>query len=173
MSNFPGWLKTKELTPNDIDAVIDLQKAVIDALANKDLLRENTEEMFLDCINHGTFIGVFTGEDELVAFGISIDARGTDEDLSIGLATHTAYAPINMKNTMVHPKYRGLGLQRSLLRELADDAAYRGYTHGIATVSPVNKHSLINLLKEDYEYDHIATKYGGKERFVMVKTFNE
>lgn len=69
---------------------------------------------------------------------------------------------------VVHPQYRGLGLQQRLLRDaIALAADIPGITVLLTTVSPKNKYSLRNVQAAGFKILIKKLKYGGRERFIL------
>lgn len=162
-------LNVRILNKNDIQLIMKLQNSIISNLDNKELLRKNTQEMFESCLNKPNItLGVFDGS-KLVALAIGVDARATEEDLSIGLLSHFVERPFNYKSTMVDKEYRGLGLQKKLIKIIEMYACSRGYTDLCATVSEDNLYSINNMLACGFERDHEAIKYGTLKRTIMCK----
>lgn len=162
-------LNVRILNKNDIQSIMNLQESIIFNLENKELLRKNTQEMFESCVKEPNIsLGVFD-EDNLIALAIGVDARGTEEDLSIGLLSHTVECPFNYKLTMVDKAYRGIGIQRKLIKLIEKYAFLKGYTDLCATVSEDNIYSLNNMLASGFERDHEAIKYGTLKRTIMCK----
>lgn len=62
-----------------------------------------------------------------------------------------------------------MALQGILMRRLEQLAVERGYTDLCASISPQNSFSLNNALMLGYKVDHLAIKYGGLERAIVVK----
>lgn len=173
MGKKPIKLKYRELKAKDVDSIMDLQDKVYNSLSDKSLLRKNTKEMFESCVvDPNVSVGVYDG-DKLVAVGIMVDARGTDEDLGVGLKKFEVQKNINFKNVMVLPEYRGLLLQLRLMVYLEEKAKKMGYTHSCTSISPDNFYSRSNALKMGYLYDHSAEKYGGLKRDIFVKEFTK
>ena len=157
------------LKENDVSDIMELQNMIIDRLPDKDLLRKNSSDMFRQVINSGACcIGVYDGEN-LVACGLSHLCQGSEEDLSMHLENHTCTNPVNMKSVMVHPDYRGKGLQRALMKMIEDDLRQRGFDAMICTVSPSNEHSVRNVLAMNYEFDHQEVKYESLLRYIYIK----
>ena len=75
----------------------------------------------------------------------------------------------NADSAVVHPDYRGNGLQRKLL-----EAALTRLRPGIvgigATVSPDNQYSLRNALACGFEIVCRREMYGGYDRYLLAKT---
>ena len=74
----------------------------------------------------------------------------------------------NADSAIVHPDYRGNGLQRKLL-----EAALTRLRPGIvgigATVSPENQYSLNNALASGFEIVCRREMYGGYDRYLLAK----
>ena len=165
-------LNIRMLSGDDIESVMTLQDSVLAGLVDKEHLRRNTEEMMLQSISAPNIaIGVFDKQDDrLIALGIMVDAKGTDEDLSVGLEKFTTDNPINMKSIMVADGYRGNGFQKKLMKMLEEKAVEKGYTHSCTSIHPDNIYSMRNAVSLGYKYDHTARKYGGMVRDILVKT---
>ena len=74
----------------------------------------------------------------------------------------------NADSAIVHPDYRGNGLQRKLLE--AALALLRPGIVGIgATVSPENQYSLNNALASGFEIVCRREMYGGYDRYLLAK----
>ena len=154
----------------DVKAILELQKTILDGLPDRELLRENSEEMFVQCTKEPNLtLGLFA-DGKLSALGILVDATGTEEDLGVGLVCHEVGKSANLKLILVREECRGLGIQRTLMLLLEACVISGGYTHLCSTVSGKNVHSLRNAQAVGYEFDHEATKYGGLARGVYVKT---
>lgn len=77
----------------------------------------------------------------------------------------------NADSAIVHPDYRGNGLQRKLLE--AALALLRPGIVGIgATVSPENQYSLNNALASGFEIVCRREMYGGYDRYLLAKTLS-
>ncbi len=70
---------------------------------------------------------------------------------------------------MVRAGYRGLGLQRRLIREVEKVAVERGFNLLCTTVAPNNEFSINNFLREGYVYAKTEMKYGGLVRNLYYK----
>lgn len=156
----------------DIDKVYHLQGMVINGLKNKEVLRENTKDMFVQCVKEPNLtLGVYDGG-ELAAAAILVVKQEKEEDLSLDLEKHKVVFAANLKLVMVKQEYRGNGFQKALMWLLEKYAYNCGITHLCTTVSGKNYYSLNNIKALDYEYDHSAIKYGGLSREVYVKDIN-
>lgn len=165
-------LKLKICDKNDINNIMELQREVIDSLDDKSLLRNNQQEMFLSCLDYPNLTLGLYDKEKLVALSIFVDARGTDEDLSVDLKKCQVEKCGNYKLIMVRKEYRG-GLQKYLFSYLLYYANKLGFSHLAVTVSPDNEYSLKNILSSGFEIDHEAIKYGGNRRYVCVGSVSE
>ena len=75
----------------------------------------------------------------------------------------------NADSAIVHPDYRGNGLQRKLL-EVALTLLRPGIVGIGATVSPENQYSLNNALASGFEIVCRREMYGGYDRYLLAKT---
>ena len=75
---------------------------------------------------------------------------------------------VHMDTSAVHPAYRGLGLQTSMIREAEKALSGKGHRILLCTAHPENKFSLNNLLGLGYTVQKRIAKYGS-ERFVLRK----
>ena len=75
----------------------------------------------------------------------------------------------NQKLFLVREGYRGLGLQRKLIREVEQLAVQRGFNLLCTTCAPNNNYSINNFLKEGYRFAKTEEKYGGLIRNLYYK----
>ncbi|MBO4961275.1 MAG: GNAT family N-acetyltransferase [Flavobacteriales bacterium] len=160
---------------SSIDTVMEIQKAAFAVMTNPQILRANTREMLLDCLENHYGIGVYTleeGEEKMVAFGVLYFPGNSDENLAHYLyddiENYDIYA--NMKLIIVLPQYRGQGLQRSITEVLEYEARRRGIQELFCTISPYNPHSQNNMTAIGYEFITLVEgKYDGASRNVYHK----
>ena len=162
-------MKLYKCTEADVKIIMDLQQEIIDGLLDKQVLRKNTEKMFLQCTQFPNITVIMKDKQGVVALAIFVDANGTEEDLSGNLVLYKPKKAGNIKLVMVREKYRGNRLQKILMLFLERYAVEKGYTCLCTTVSDKNKYSLNNIVQLSYEYDHSAIKYGGLQRKIFVK----
>lgn len=110
--------------------------------------------------------------DTIVAGFLLVDFPGDQEHnlaLDLGWDKTTLSRCAHMDIACVLPEFRGMGLQKILLREAECTLASMGYTYALATVYPENKPSLQNLLASGYVIGATKPKYGGVLRHVVWK----
>jgi GNAT superfamily N-acetyltransferase len=153
----------------DLQAVIDLNETVYAALPDKSVLRHNSSEMIATCLEEpNVTLGMWDG-DLLVAIGMLYVPQCIEEDHFHDLNLQGNYKSANQKLFLVREGYRGLGLQRKLIREVEKIALARGYNLLCTTVAPNNDFSINNFLKEGYVYAKTEEKYGGLMRNLYYK----
>lgn len=154
----------------DLAAVRGLEGEVLDSLERPDQLRRNTEEMWRACMQAPHLcLGAWADGDgngqeaALVAVAVLfVPAEGGGEALAPLLQSVEAKGlqAANFKICMVHPQWRGHGMQVTLGRMLHEEARRRGIRLLCATASPHNAASVRSLQKLGYTPDHTLTKYG-------------
>lgn len=154
---------------SDLQSVIDLNEAIYSALPDKSILRHNSPEMIASCIEEpNVTLGIWEG-DMLIAIGMLYVPQCIEEDHFHDLGLEGEYKSANQKLFLVREGYRGLGLQRKLIREVEKIALTRGYNLLCTTVAPNNDFSINNFLKEGYVYVKTEEKYGGLMRNLYYK----
>ena len=154
---------------SDLQAVIDLNETIYIALPDKTILRHNSPEMIASCLEEpNVTLGIWDGE-VLVAVGMLYVPQCMEEDHFHDLGLEGEYHSANQKLFLVREGYRGLGLQRKLIREVEKIAMARGYDLLCTTVAPNNNYSINNFLKEGYVYAKTEEKYDGLVRNLYYK----
>lgn len=162
-------MQLRRCTLADFQAVIELNEMVYSALQDKTILRYNSPEMIASCLEEpNVTLGIWEGE-VLVAIGMLYVPQCLEEDHFHALGLQGDYRSANQKLFLVREGYRGLGLQRKLIREVEKLAVARGYNLLCTTVAPNNTFSINNFLKEGYVYATTEVKYGGLMRNMYYK----
>ena len=164
-------MQLRQCQPADLQVIIDLNEVIYAALPDKSVLRHNSPEMIASCLEEpNVTLGVWDG-DLLVAIGMLYVPQCIEEDHfhDLDLQGDYDYKSANQKLFLVRDRYRGLGLQRILIREVEKTAIARGYNLLCTTVAPNNDFSINNFLKEGYVYAKTEMKYGGLVRNLYYK----
>ena len=154
---------------SDFQDIVDLNETVYAALPDKSVLRHNSPEMIASCLEEPNVTLGIWDDDLLVAIGMLYVPQCVEEDHFHDLDLHGNYKSANQKLFLVRGGYRGLGLQRKLIREVEKIALARGYNLLCTTVAPNNDFSINNFLKEGYRYAKTEMKYGGLVRNLYYK----
>ena len=136
-------------------AVYALQNEVRAAMPDPELFVPDTREHIGNYLKYDLCVGAWDGS-RLAAYLILRYCGRTEEN----------YA--NADSAVVHPDYRGNGLQRKMLQ-----AALPLLRPGIvglgATVSPANAYSLNNALASGFVIVCRRAMYGGHDRYLLRK----
>ena len=87
----------------------------------------------------------------------------------IGLSDPELSLVAHMDTIVVHPLYRGQGLQQKLTALAEQDLCSQGFRYFMCTVHPDNKYSKGNMEKQNYKVVKEALKYGGLPRLIFLK----
>ena len=89
----------------------------------------------------------------------------------IGLTDIDLMRVVNMDTAVVHPDYRGHGLQKRMMQQAEKELAESGKHILLCTVHPHNRYSLNNLLSQGYSICKTVALYGS-ERHLMRKNLD-
>ena len=89
----------------------------------------------------------------------------------IGLTDIDLMRVVNMDTAVVHPDYRGHGLQKRMMQQAEQELAESGKHILLCTVHPHNRYSLNNLLSQGYSICKTVALYGS-ERHLMRKNLD-
>lgn len=155
---------TMRLTSIDeLNAVVQLQNYVYEQLPDKQVLyRDSYEDMYEDMKSGAKIIGVFNDENELIAYRYMGFPGKEERNLGydIILCENELDKVVHLETTVVHPYYRGNGLQSLTLQHAALMVKSLGYKHLMCTVSPKNFFSLYNVMKNGLKIKALKKKYG-------------
>ena len=159
--------------PEDIDKVLELQQTIMDALPEKDMYAPYTrEETMRELENYPCYIAECSGE--IAGYSVLIP---NDPDDPENYGHHFNYdreqlaKTASLDLTMVTPKYRGHGLQRTFNKLRIGKAIEMGATEALTTISPDNPYSYRNFLVLNFEIVDEREMYGGKKRYILRKEF--
>ena len=158
----PAW---RELGLADLDAIEALHRSSIGA-AGPDVVKPENRDFFAGLLKgRGRLVGLF--EQELVAYGVlQHDILANDdprEQLGYGASTSIA----KLAGAAVASTHRGQGLQRALIRQRITMASEHDVL--FSTAAPANVVSWTNLLAEGFETRAIIHRYGGLQRYLMLR----
>ncbi|MDQ0506284.1 GNAT family N-acetyltransferase [Xanthobacter agilis] len=160
-------IRTRELGPDDLDAVEALHRLAIGPVARPEVVKPENRAYFQSVLaGRGRSVGVFDGE-SLVAYGI-LQHDHTPEDGPHRLLKLPAETAVGrLAGASVHPDYRGLGLQRVVIAERVALAPQHMVL--FSTAAPVNAPSWSNLLSGGFPIVGIEFFFGGYARYVMLR----
>lgn len=167
----PRIFTVREAGPSDLDAVMELQTEIMDALEDKDMYQPYTREEQLGVLtNECGFIAECEGSGSIAGYSVlllptSRDNYGHYFDYDEKQLAHTA----SLDLTMVAPQFRGYGLQRIFNKIRIGRGLSAGATEFLTSISPDNPHSYRNFLVLDFVIVEKRKMYGGKDRYLLRK----
>ena len=162
-------MELRRCNSSDFEAVVELNETVYVAMSDKTMLRHNSPEMIASCLEEPNVTIGLWDKNQLVAIGMLYVPQCIEEDHFHDLGLPSNYCSANQKLFLVRDGYRGLGLQRKLIREVEQIAINRGFNLLCTTVAPNNTFSINNFIKEGYVYAKTEIKYGGLKRNLYYK----
>lgn len=146
------------LMADAVEAALSLQEAVLPHIKVPGLFQPLSREELLDSVRHDTLWGLYDGE-SMVALCMLVHNRDTDRSLAPDAGRPNA-ACITFDGVLVHPEYRGFGIQRLFLSLAAEKAATLSAGTVLATVAPENKYSRQNFSAAGFSVLREYEKYG-------------
>ena len=165
----PLSVTLRQCTREEAETVYRLQNEVRAMMPNPELFMPDTLENIQSYLEHDLCLGAWDGE-RLGAYFIlrycGQDAHNYAAFMGIPREEWDGWA--NADSAIVHPDYRGNGLQRKLL-EVALTLLRPGIVGIGATVSPENQYSLNNALACGFTIAARREMYGGYDRYLLEK----
>ena len=166
-----GCYSLKFLDSSHLEEVIQLQEIIAMNLPDKEIFKLTTVREFREILRRRESVIGIHSNGSLIAYNI-VAIPGKDDDnfgADIGISSEDLCKVAHLKAVVVHPEFRGFGLQRKLaaihLKALRD----AGFEHVCSTVSPKNCISVKNHLASGFVIRGLKVKYGGWLRYIMYK----
>lgn len=164
----------KILTLCDVEEILALQQEVIKTLERPETFHPDTREETEIFLTGAFGVGIYN-KDKMIAYQIM-----HKPSYSNSLLRHLPeYVPKNLgvihsETNVVHPDYRGKGLQKRLKETSLQIIKKHNYADIVCnTIHPLNYPSLKNSLRMGFMIVRIKEFYGGKPRCVLVKPIND
>jgi len=151
--------------------ILELQDRITQDLPAPEIFRLLEDDYFSEIFRLDRAVIGVTTEDGLIAYSI-IRLPGDAEDnlgRDIGLPETDLDKVAHLQATVVHPAYRGMGLQRRMARAHLEVIEDLGYEHVCCTVSPKNPVSLGNIISSGFVIKNLTPKFEGWWRYIMYK----
>lgn len=161
---------------NQLPIIETLQNEVFQLVENKASLQMLTRPEFNRILSgNGYMVGVFTNE-KLIAFRAMLypplddpEHLGYDAGLPEEVFQHIIYSEISI----VHPHYRGHGLQTKMGEIVMGLIDKNRFLYVAATVAPHNIPSMKDKFKLGMYIITLAEKYDGKSRYTFFNSFKD
>lgn len=165
-------MEYRNITPEDLKDVLELQTLVYEDLENKEVLETIEAEEFSEMIEQGFIIGMFKGDELKAVRAMYIPPVDDPEHLASDGGVEQREEVIYSEITFIHPDERGQGLQTKLGRELIKKVRDDGrFNYVFTTVMPTNLPSLKDKLRLGFKIVNTRYMYGGKLRHVLQLNF--
>jgi GNAT superfamily N-acetyltransferase len=161
----------KFLDSSYLEEVKELQEIISQSLPDREIFRLTTVQEFKDLLEQKRSVIGVLAKDDLIAYNI-ISFPGEDEEnfgADIGIFPEELKKVAHLKAVVVHPDFRGNGLQRRLARVHLDVIRDAGYEHVCSTVSPKNYISVENHFANGFVIRGLKVKYSCLLRYIMYK----
>ena len=162
-------LAVRFCSPQDLDALLALQKIIEEHLPDSAIFVSTTPEEWSEHLQTPHVIGLWDSE-TLAAYGLFLLCGLSEENYAWHLGFPQERIPLwaNMDTIVVHPDYRGNGLETALLYRM--EALCPPEIQGFCcTISPNNPHSLESARRAGYVPMQRASMYGGYDRWILKK----
>lgn len=162
-------------TMNDVPKIHNIMEQIDMEIDTEDIFVKDTKEFIENHVESEGFIVKVSRDNEIIAFLIARfpakakDNLGRDVDMDFKELNKVAH----IESLAVVPKHRGRRLGHKMIKFADKMIKNQGLLYSMATVSPRNKHSLINFLKHDYEVIELKNKYSGVKRLILIKNHNK
>lgn len=156
---------------HDSEAFIRLLHDVKNAMPRPEFLFLDPDEDIREMMGSGNMHLWVAMDGERIAGAFDILIPGLNEynyGYDLGFDRDQLLRVINMDTAVVHPVYRGLGLQKRLMAEAEKEIHRQKGRILLCTVHPENEFSLRNVLDQGYRIMKKCEKYGSV-RYILRK----
>ena len=162
-------IRLRRCGPADAAAFFALQNEVRAAMPHPEQFVPDTLENITAYLREDLCIGAYDGERLGAYFILRYCGRSAHNYAAfLGVPREEWEHWANADSAVVHPDWRGNGLQRHML-EVALPLLPESITHLGATVSPANPYSLSNALACGFNIRARREMYGGFDRYLLAK----
>lgn len=158
--------------PGDVFSIHQLMRLAYDQLENKELFVCDALE-FVEAVVKKEGFAILAKSETRQIVGVFLVRFPHNAEDNLGRDIHLDGEELDkvahLESAVVHPRYRGMGLQRKMLayaEELLEEKEFRYY---MATVSPFNPASFKTLQKNGYKKVITTIKYNGLVRDIYLK----
>lgn len=168
------------LNSSHLKEMLALQDFIKNELSDKRVFVPDDKDFLLKQVlmpNRGRAIGVFVNH-SLIAFRTITFPGKNHHNLGrdLKLTPQNLMKVAHLESTVVHPFFRGNGLQAKMLMPTLDIIKASGYSYVLVTISPFNYPSLSTIIKANFLIRDLKSRggvYNGKIRCLLFKDLNK
>ena len=165
-------IEIRKCTINDVDEIYNIQNIIIENFEQEEkgyflpFKKETYLRILNDLINDGEIYGTFIDNKMIAQIFLSVSNRMKELKQMIPNLNGSC---ADIDGVVVLPKYRGYGLQKTLVKYLEERAREKGISNIIAEVTFGNVYSLRNLKDLGYEEQTWYQKDKNIKRYILLK----
>ena len=165
-------IEIRKCTINDVDEIYNIQNIIIENFEQEEkgyflpFKKETYLRILNDPINDGEIYGTFIDNKMIAWIFLSVSNRMKELKQMIPNLNGSC---ADIDGVVVLPKYRGYGLQKTLVKYLEERAREKGISNIIAEVTFGNVYSLRNLKDLGYEEQTWYQKDKNIKRYILLK----
>ena len=169
-------IEIRKCTINDVDEIYNIQNIIIENFEQEEkgyflpFKKETYLRILNDPINDGEIYGTFIDNKMIAWIFLSVSNRMKELKQMIPNLNGSC---ADIDGVVVLPKYRGYGLQKTLVKYLEKRAREKGISNIIAEVTFGNVYSLRNLKDLGYEEQTWYQKDKNIKRYILLKKLGE
>ena len=169
-------IEIRKCTINDVDEIYNIQNIIIENFEQEEkgdflpFKKETYLRILNDPINDGEIYGTFIDNKMIAWIFLSVSNRMKELKQMIPNLNGSC---ADIDGVVVLPKYRGYGLQKTLVKYLEERAIEKGISNIIAEVTFGNVYSLRNLKDLGYEEQTWCQKDKNIKRYILLKKLGE
>lgn len=159
-------------TFDDLEAINQLMASVDVEISNPDIFVSDDKEFVKHHIKDNGFVLKAVSDDIIVAFLLVRYPKSDSDNLARdvkNIEEEDYHSIAHMESVVVAKEHRGNNLQYQLIVEAEKVLETENIDYSLATVSPLNKYSLINFMKADYIVARVKNKYTDVKRIILKK----
>ena len=165
-------IEIRKCTINDVDEIYNIQNIIIENFEQEEkgyflpFKKETYLRILNDPINDGEIYGTFIDNKMIAWIFLSVSNRMKELKQMIPNLNGSC---ADIDGVVILPKYRGYGLQKTLVKYLEERAREKGISNIIAEVTFGNVYSLRNLKDLGYEEQTWYQKDKNIKRYILLK----
>ncbi len=159
------------LDESALQGILNLQELIARYLPSPEIFRLHDADYFSTLFkSERSVIGVIA-DGNLIAYSLIFVPGKEGENLGrdVGLPEEELERVAHLQASVVHPAYRGNGLQKRMGAAHLRVIKEMGFEHVLCTVSPKNPFSLRNIFSNGFVIRGLKPKFEGAWRYIMYR----